>query len=182
MCRRSSLIVFSLMIGLAGTALAAEPAALTLAVQIRDDGTTLVTGRVTDAKGAPAPGVLVAFQVQTAFGWLLVAEVKTDRTGEARVVLPRTRAGEIRAEAEDGDTTLRAAKWIDRVSPPAPATRPGRDVLSGLSPQPGFISPYPVPLEVAILALALGGIWMTYAYLVSLLVRIRRAPQEWKPH
>lgn len=183
MRRRSSVLILGLIVGLAATVAAAEPAALTLAVQVQDDGTVLVTGRVTDGKGNPASEVPVAFQVRTAFGWLFVAEVSTDRMGAASVVLPQMpRSGEISAEAGEGEKTVRAAKWIDHPALPAPASRPGADVLSGLSPQPGFISPYPVPLEVAILALVLGGVWVTYAYLVSLLVKIRRAPQGWRPH
>ncbi|MDR7519901.1 MAG: hypothetical protein QN123_10085 [Armatimonadota bacterium] len=56
-----------------------------------------------------------------------------------------------------------------------PAIRPGRYVLRDLSPQPGFISPYPVPLQVVLLAVILGGIWTTYGYIVWLLSRIRGA-------
>lgn len=183
MRRRSSVLILGLIVGLAATVSAAEPAALTLAVQSQEDGTILVIGRVTDSDGNPASEVPVTFQVRTTFGWLLVAEVTTDRTGAARVVLPQMpRSGEIAAEAGDGEKTVHAAKWIDHAAPPAPAIRPGADVLSRLSPQPGFISPYPAPLEVAILALILGGVWSTYAYLVSLLVKIRRAPQGWRPH
>lgn len=166
-----------------GVVAAAEPAALSLTVQVQDDGTVLVTGTVTDSKGNPLSGVPVTFQVKTTFGWLPVDEVNTRRDGEVTVVLPQVpRSGEIAAEAGDGEKTVHAAKWIDAPPPPVPATRPGPDVLSRLSLQPGFISPYPVPLEVAILALVLGGVWVTYAYLVSLLVRIRRAPVRWRPH
>jgi len=161
---------------------AAEPAVLTLAVQSQPDGTVSLTATATDAKRVPVPDVMVTFQVKTTFGWLIVAEVTTDRLGEARVVLPQMpRAGEIVAEAETGAKTLHAAKWIGRAPPPAPRTRPGYDALRELSPQPGFISPYPVPLEVAILGVVLGGIWLTYAYLVSVLVRIRRAPAGPEP-
>ena len=56
-----------------------------------------------------------------------------------------------------------------------PRIRPGRDALSRLSPQPGFISPYLVPLQVALLGLILGGIWTTYGYVVWLLLRIRQS-------
>ncbi len=55
-----------------------------------------------------------------------------------------------------------------------PATRPGRDVLRSLTPQPEFISQYPVP-QLLTLGMILGGIWTTYTYLVLLLARIRRA-------
>lgn len=182
MRRRCSLLILGLIVGLAGVASAGEPAALSLAVQVRPDGTVLVTGVVTDATRTPVPGAMVTFQVKTTFGWLVVADVTTDRAGEARVVLPQMpRSGEIVAEAEAGAMTLHAAKWIERAPPPAPQTRPGYDALSELSPQPGFISPYPVPLEVMLLAFVLGGVWMTYAYLVSVLVKIRHAPQGWRP-
>lgn len=55
-----------------------------------------------------------------------------------------------------------------------PATRPGRDVLRSLSPQPEFISQHLGP-QLLILGMMLGGIWTTYTYLVLLLARIRRA-------
>lgn len=177
---RTSLLVIAFILGFtsggAGTAAAADPVGLSLAAKVQADGTVLLTATATDARQGPVPDATIRFQVKTTFGWLTVAEATTNRAGEARAVLPQVPLfGEVTAEADAGERTLHAAKWIDRATPPAPATRPGYDVLSELSPQPGFISPYPVPLEVILLAIVLGGIWATYVYLVSVLVKIRRA-------
>lgn len=64
--------------------------------------------------------------------------------------------------------------WVEwSITAVEPRVRPGREVLSALSPQPGFISPYLVPTQVMLLALVLGGIWTTYGYVAWLLSRIR---------
>lgn len=180
---RTSLLVLGLIVGLAGVAAAAEPASLSLVLQVRSDGSVLMTGKVTDGKRLPVSEATVTFQAKTAFGWLVVGEVTTNRAGEAALILPRVPgSGEISAETEAGAQTLRAATLIERSPASAPRTRPGYDTLRALSPQPGFISPYPTPLEVIFLAIVLGGIWITYGYLVSMLGKIRRAPGESPAH
>ena len=152
---------------------AAEPAQVTLKVQMGSDGVFRATAQVVDAKGAPASEVPVVFRVRTTFGWLSVGKGATDASGRTQVRLPATvRPGEITAEAGD-DGQVRATVRFGEGKLAEPAVRPGRDVLSSLSPQPGFISPYPVPLQVALLGVILGGIWTTYGYMIWLLSRIR---------
>lgn len=152
---------------------AAEPAGVTLTTAAGPDGTWQVTAVVTDAVGAPVPEALVVFRARTAFGWLPLGARSTDATGQARIALPASvRTTEIRAEVGD-DGQVRAILRAGRTSPATPRVRPGRDVLRALSPQPGVISPYPVPAQVALLAAVLGGIWATYGYVVWLLWRIR---------
>src|SRR3990170_9001255 len=103
--------------------------------------------------------------------WLTVAEVESHSDGTAVVVLPPTSLyAEISADVGEGGVDMLAAS----VARPEPAVRPGRGILRILSPQPGFISPYPPP-QILFVALILGGIWTTYAYLVVLLVKLRRA-------
>ena len=180
MRRRRKFLVFGMMglfaLLVAGSPVsAAEPTVLTLAVQSRPDGTVSLTATVTDATRVPVSDIMVTFQMKTTFGWLVLADVTTDRSGRAVVILPHMpRSGEVTAEADAGTKTLHAATWIERPPPPAPRTRPGSDALSALSPQPGFISPYP-PAQIVFVAVLLGGIWTTYAYLVSLLLRLKRA-------
>lgn len=156
------------------TAAAGEPSRVNVIAKPQTDGTTLVAVTVTDAGGAPVPDVAVTMRAKTTFGWLVLADRTTDQVGRVQIILPASsRYGEIAIEAGD-EGSLRAAI---RLNPPAtrePAVRPGRDIISRLSPQPGFLSPYPHPLQVGLLGLILGGIWTTYAYLVLLLVRIRR--------
>ncbi len=152
---------------------AAEPAKVTVRVATAPDGTLQIMAIVVDAKGAVVAGTPVVLNVRTTFGWLPVAKATTDAGGRVQVTLPPSlRAGEITAEAgEDAQvsTSIRLGNGILR----EPTVRPGRDPLSTLSPQPGFISPYPVPIQVAFLGVILGGIWTAYGYVVWLLSRIR---------
>ncbi len=172
---RKDLLVVLMLLALATPALAAGPASMTLAVQALPAGTVRVTATVTDARGAPVPDVSVIMRAKTTFGWLKVIEQATDPQGQISAELPASsRFEEIVAEAGDADT-IQAAVHFERGRPALPAVRPGYDRLAGLSPQPGFISPYPVPLQVLLLGVILGGIWATYGYLVALLVQIRRA-------
>lgn len=152
---------------------AADPASVTVRAVMESDGTFQVTVMVVDAKGAVVPEAPVVLKVRTAFGWLPVAKRATDASGRARVTLPPNfRGGEITTEAgEDGQAS--ATIRFGRAEFRPLSVRPGRDVLGGLSPQPGFISPYPVATQVALLAVVLGGIWVSYGYVAWLLSRIR---------
>lgn len=153
---------------------AAEPAALRLTAK-RSPGGTVLAATVTDAGGAPVAGAAVTFKVRTTFGWLVIGEAATDQAGRATVTLPSTsHPTEAVVEVEQESGVLRATILLERAALSEPATRPGRDVLRQLSPQPGLISPYPVA-QMLFLGLIVGGVWLTYAYVVSLLVQIRRA-------
>lgn len=162
-------------LALASPTVAAGPARVALAVHALPVGGAHVTATVTDAGGSPVESVAVTLRVKTTFGWLTVAEGRTDLRGQIHVVLPASsRFEEIAAEAGDGETVQTAVRLVQG-QPVAPIVRPGYDALVRLSPQPGFISPYPVPLQVLLLTVILGGIWATYGYVVSLLAQIRRA-------
>ena len=167
----AGLLTTILLVGGVGTVAAGTPAKISLTRQTHPDGLARITAVVTDADGEPVEGAAVTFRVKTAFGWLTVAEVESRSDGTAVVVLPPTSLyGEITADAGEGGVGMLAASGAR----PEPAVRPGRGILRILSPQPGFISPYPPP-QILFVALILGGIWTTYAYLVVLLVRLRRA-------
>jgi hypothetical protein len=167
-----------LVLRLAGLALApspasaAEPAGVMLMTAPGPAGVLQAMAVVTDAAGAPVAGVSVIFRARTTFGWLTLGERTTDQTGRARIELPSAmRIAEVRADAgEEGQVS--AGVRLRQPAPAAPSARPGPDVLAQVSPQPGFISPYPVPAQVAALAVLLGGIWTTYGYVVWLLRQI----------
>lgn len=111
---------------------------------------------------------------RAAFGWLKLGEAETDAEGTVALTLPPgQRVTEVAARAGEGQG-IRAVLVLIPGDRRVPATRPGRDVLRSLSPQSEFISQYPVP-QLLILGMILGGIWITYTYLVLLLARIRRA-------
>lgn len=156
------------------TATGAEPARVALVQQSLPDGNIRLLATVTDATGRGVEGAEVIFQARTAFGWLRLGAEETDGTGRASVDLDASSPyAEVSVQVGEG-TTVRAALLRQSMERLEPGTRPGFDVLQGLSPQPGFISPYP-PVQILFVAVVLGGIWTTYAYLVSLLLRIRRA-------
>lgn len=177
MRRRRNLLVSCVLsvLLLAVPAAAADPAGVALSAKTLPDGSTQLTAAVKDNGGAPVDGATVTFRAKTAFGWLTLAEETTDQAGKAEVILgASSRYGEIVAEA-GAESPIRASIRFEQGRSVEPAKRPGPGVLTRLSPQPGFISPYPVPLAVLFLTVILGGIWTTYGYLVSLLVKIHRA-------
>ncbi len=154
---------------------AAEPARVTVSVDSGSKGAFRVTADVVDANGEPVASAPVVLKARTTFGWLSIAKASTGATGRVEATLPATlRSGEISAEAGD-DGQVRATVRFGEGKFAAPSVRPGRDALSSLSPQPGFISPYPVLLQVALLVVILGGIWTTYGYVGWLLSQIRNA-------
>ncbi|MDR7568711.1 MAG: Ig-like domain-containing protein [Armatimonadota bacterium] len=160
---------------------AGEPARVTLKLAAGPDGAQWITALVTDAEGAPVPEASVVFKLRTAFGWLTLAEQPTDASGQARIRLPAgTWATEVLAESGDVEG-VGAILTVGARSPGPPRIRPGPDVLRALSPQPGFISPRPVPELVALLGLVLGGIWATYGYVAWLLRRIHRSEPSQGP-
>lgn len=176
MRRRCSLLLGALIaVLLAGAqARAAEPARLVLKVETAADGTVRVLATVTDKSGAPVAEAPVTFRARTAFGWLTLVETTTGPDGRARTILSAPiRGGEISAETGE-EELIRATILAGEVPAFVPQIRPGHERLRSLSPQPGFISPYPVPLQLALFGLVLGGIWTTYGYVVWLLLRIRR--------
>ncbi len=162
------------VLALTAPAAAAAHARVTLAVEALLGGGAHVTTTVTDARGNPMRDVAVTLRAKTTFGWLQVAEGTTDRHGQMHALLPASsRFAEIVAEAGEAET-LQAAVRLEEGPMSAPGVRPGRAALARLSPQPGFISPYPVPALVLLLSVILGGIWATYGRVVFLLVQIRR--------
>jgi hypothetical protein len=172
--RRSLLLwAFLAMLFVTASAEAAEPARVILQTEPAADGSVRVTAAVLDAQGASVPEVPVTFRARTTFGWLILAESTTGRDGRAQTTVPAGNAWEITVEAgEDG--TARAAILLGERNMSSPRVRPGRDRLLGLSPQPGLISPHPVPFQVALLGLILAGVWSTYGYVIWLLLRIHR--------
>lgn len=175
--RRSVLLCGMFVLALAVTpawGAAAPPARVVLRAQATPDGTVQVTAKVVDGRGAGVAEVPVVLKARTAFGWLTLRETTTRKDGTAQVTLaPGAVPSEIAVEAgEDGNLT--AAIRMGEKTAVAPRIRPGRDVLTRLSPQPGFISPYPVPLQVALLGLILGGIWTIYGYVGWMLVRMAK--------
>lgn len=181
MRRRRSLFVVGLLMAVAAldllgatAALAGDPANVGITRETMSDGGTRLIATVTDDTGSPVKSAPGTFYGKTVFGWLVLGEAVTNETGRAEITLSALSPyPEVAAEVA-GDSELRAAILLERMRPWEPAVRPGPDALRSLSPQPGFISPYPVP-QLLILGVILGGIWTTYAYLVSLLSKIPRA-------
>ncbi|HXF82609.1 MAG TPA: Ig-like domain-containing protein [bacterium] len=158
----------------AASAQGAEPARISLVQAAQTDGAVRLVATVTDRAGAPASGAAVTFLGRTAFGWLTLAEVDTDAAGTASITLSAPpRYPEVRARLGE-DASVQAGLRLGAPAVRNPQRRPGREALRDLSPQPGFLSPYP-PAQILFVAVLLGGIWTTYAYLIALLLRLRRA-------
>ena len=173
MPRRRSLLIIAFLL-LSTTAVEAQPARVRLARETMSNGEVRVSAVVTDGAGSPVEDAPVTFRIRTAFGWLELSEAETDGDGMASVMLPSAfHYSEVAVEAQAANEVL-VALLKGSVAQRDPAVRPGLGVLRSVSPQPGFISPYPVTLQVLFLGAILGGIWITYAYLVSLLLGIRR--------
>jgi len=170
------LVLLAAVVLMAAPVQAGEPALVKLVTETLPAAGARVIATVTDARGAPVPDIAVTVRAKTTFGWLTLAEGTTDPRGQFRIFLPALAPfAEIAAEAEGADA-VQAAIRLDGSRPVVdPAVRPGRQTLDRLSPQPGFISPYPVPLQVLLLGVVLGGIWSTYVYVAVLLARMRSA-------
>ena len=153
----------------------AEPARVVLQTQSAPDGSARLTATVVDSRGAPVAESPVTFKARTTFGWLTLAETTTGADGKARTILAVATVVEEIAVEVGGEGTVRAAILLGARRTSAPRIRPGWDVLRGVSPQPGFISPYLVPLQVILFGMILGGIWATYGYVAWFLLRIRGA-------
>lgn len=160
----------------ASAAFAGEPARVLLERQPTPEGGTRIEATVVDEGGNPVAGASVAFAARMTFGWMRLEEGSTDEKGRAGITLPPPlRPREIVAEAQGETETARASIRLGEARTSEPAARPSRQVLRNLSPQPGAISPYPVPLLAGPLAAILGGIWATYGYVFWLLARIHRS-------
>ncbi len=174
-CGAGVIAILMAILALAAPAVAAASARMTLATDLLLGGGTHLTVTVTDARGNPMKAVVVTLRAKTTFGWLRVTEATTDPRGQIHAVLPASsRFTEIVAEAAADAETVQAAVRLERGPISAPGVRPGRATLAPLSPQPGFISPYPVPWLVLVLGVILGGVWVTYGRVIFLLVQIRR--------
>jgi hypothetical protein len=172
---RSLVVTWALLIAVSAPAAeGADPARISLVQAVRPDGAVRLVATVKDRAGAPVSGTAVTFLGRTAFGWLTLAAVDTDAAGTASVTLSGPPPyPEVRARVGE-DASVQAGLLLGAPPVREPQRRPGHDVLRRLSPQPGFLSPYP-PVQILFVAVLLGGIWTTYAALVALLIRIRRA-------
>ncbi len=167
------LVGLSVLLGLlAAPAWGGKPAKVLLQVTRGPGSGFRAEARVLDAAGEPVPGTSVGFKVRTTFGWLSLGTFKTDGQGVAWAELPGT-APPWGVRVEAGDEPQVATELQAGGRPPGPRVRPGREVLRALSPQPGVISPYLLPEQVAVLGILLGGIWATYGYVGWRLWRMR---------
>lgn len=174
----TSILAAAVVLLLSGAAAAEDPFRIMLATRSAPDGRTILTATVLDAQGAPAPDVTIVFKAQTLFGWLHFMDGATDAAGRAAAELPPAlRAHTVVVEAGDDSPVRAVLRGAPVESGAAPRVRPGREVLREISPQPGLISPYPIPLQVGLLAFLLGGVWAGYAYVVSALVKLWKGRQ-----
>lgn len=134
-----------------------------------------VVATVTDLQGRSLPNTEVTFFRRTAFGWLQEARLTTGADGTARLILgPRGGRLDVRAVATLGDQEVSKTVRLELGEAGSPRERPGEATLATLSPQPGFISPYPPVRLLLTLGPILAGVWLTYAVVVYQLYRVAR--------
>ena len=127
-------------------------------------GVVIVRATVRDDKGQPVYNVPVVYNLVTALGGRLeVGSIKTDTLGSALIEYTAGEGRNITLEATAGQGAQAAMTS-------ATATTPGGVEWS---PAP-LISPNPPIAEIAMLAVVLGGVWLTYAFIGRQLIGILR--------
>lgn len=170
-----AVIIALAAIPLLATGSDAGGATLSLSAEPVPDGIE-ATATVTDPQGRAVSGAEIVFLRRTTFGWLEVARMTTGADGTVRAVLglPRGAVHEIKAIAEGEDYTVQRVLRLDPSVEGGPRIRPGEVALEALSPQPGFISPYPPARLLVTLLPVLLGVWITYTVVAYQLYGIAR--------
>lgn len=141
-----------------------------------EDGKPVLTAKVSQ-EGKPAANVTVAFSVARTFGFIALGQDTTLDDGTAAVPFPDSLPGEA-----DGSLKIRAlltapaAFENQEITLALPAIRsaPSRALRF---PRALWAPRAPVPL-LATLMILLGGVWLTYGYVI---VQIKKIKQEGSP-
>ena len=124
------------------------------------------------ADGKPLENVQVTFKAQRLFGELILGTDKTLDDGTASIPLPVDLPGGTDGQLHITALTTATAKYaagLGTLSVPAP-----REALPSLDPRSLAAAHAPYGL-IATVVLTVGGVWLTYAYIVLQIVRLRKA-------
>ncbi len=133
------------------------PAELVAGVQ-----TTLVAHLQDAATATPIPGETLSFSQKTAFGWLLLGNVTTNDQGEAGVPYEPVHDGTYSVTVSfAGDANYSSSN-----------TTLALTVLATSSPPPPLLTSY--QMIALVVVLVVGGVWVTYAFVASQILAIRR--------
>ncbi len=146
---------------------AGAPVGLALDLLPRDDGSVLARATLHDPRGSPLVDVPVAFILHTSVGGdLVLGTPKTIDNGSAVLKIPATGADSVRVTATfDGGNGLAYAETSEELALSSPAMLHPLDPLS---------TPTAPPALALALLVVLGGVWITYSFVVYQVIRIRR--------
>jgi hypothetical protein len=145
-----------------------SPVSLALDLKPRDDGNVLARATLLDASGNPLTDQPVIFTLRTSLGGDLVLGTPTTiQNGSAVLKIPATGSETMNVTAafEGGNGLAYAEASKEIIAPGAP-----------MEHQPGALSTPSAPPALALaLLVVLGGVWVTYGFVVHQVVRIRQA-------
>lgn len=142
------------------------PVSLALDLTPRDDGSILARATLTDENHIPLEGKPVVFSLRTSVGGDLVLGIPTTIENGSVIVKIPPGAGTIKvtAEFEGGEGLAYAAASSEIAALGQPVD---------YRPRP-LSSPTPPPTLALLFLLVLGGVWVTYGYVASQVMRFRR--------
>ena len=176
MIKRINILFFS-VIFFSGTIFAENKVSIDLKMNLQRTDTTYVISSLLIKKSdnSPVKDISVLFEVKRLFGWMKIKEETTDSLGIANVILPinflpesNTNKITIRGSVSDDDVVADVSKEFifetkSNVQPSEERIR--REIWS---------SHAPVWL-IIIISILVGGVWLTYFYVLKLILSIKNA-------
>ncbi len=143
------------------------PTSLALDLAPRDDGSVLARATLKKGSGDPIGNVPVVFILRTTLGGdLVLGTPSTMDDGSTVIKIPATGGQELRVTAAfEGGNGLAYTEAAGTIAAPGAAMEHPVDALS---------APTAPPALALILFVVLGGVWLTYGFVVYQILRIRR--------
>ena len=175
------------ILGLAGRSAAGQtpatqpattrPAANVTLNVVTEDREKLIRATITTSDGKPIENAAVQFFVRRTFGDLKLGEDKTLDDGTAAVPFPTGLPGGLTGELELCAEVKSPASYAGACA--AITDNGGRVVKPAADPFPRALwAPHaPLPLLIVICSLV-GGVWITYAFVVSQIIAIRKGAKS----
>ena len=144
------------------------PTLLALDLSPRDDGSVLARATLQDARGSPIADVPVIFILRTSLGGDLVLGTPTTiKNGSAVIKIPATGIESLKVTAAfEGGNGLAYAEASREITVPG---------VKMMHPLAALSEPTAPPALALALLVVLGGVWLTYGYVVYQIARIRRS-------
>lgn len=143
-----------------------------------------VIAYVMDETGSPVAGVLVDFLVSTRFGIVKVASNMTEADGSAHLLYPLAALREMKVTVSFwGSGGYMASNATELFTPVVSVGEiPETPFLSGQNSLVDLrvvgIQPHVGATLMALIALVVGSVWLTYAYVLSQILKIKRVSSK----